>query len=142
MAFDQVDDDLGVGLGAEGVALGLECLLQLAVVLDDSVQHDRELAVVATGERVRVLFGDRSVRRPARVPEPGRRDGAVLAGRVLQETEVPDRAHVVEAAVLAERDPGRVVAAILKPLEPLQQEVLTGSAPDVADDSTHRQNLP
>ena len=72
-ALDQVDDHLGVGLGAERVALGEERFLQLAVVLDDPVQHDRELVGVAAGERVRILVGDPAVRRPARVTEAGRR---------------------------------------------------------------------
>ncbi len=46
VALDQVDDDLGVRLGAEAVAVGLKRLLQLAVVLDDPVQDDRDLLVV------------------------------------------------------------------------------------------------
>ena len=58
LGLDQVDDDLGVGLRAEGVAVGLERRLQLAVVLDDPVQDDREPALVAAGQRVRVLLGD------------------------------------------------------------------------------------
>ena len=47
VALDQVDDDLGVRLGAEAVAVGLKRLLQLAVVLDDPVQDDRDLVVLA-----------------------------------------------------------------------------------------------
>ena len=43
--------------------------LQLAVVLDDAVEDDRELGVVAAGQRMRVRLGDGAVRRPARVPE-------------------------------------------------------------------------
>ena len=53
--LEQVRDDLGVGLGAERVAGGEQLVAQLAVVLDDPVQHDRELAVVARLERMRVL---------------------------------------------------------------------------------------
>ena len=45
MALDEVHDDLGVGLRAERVAVGDERLLQLAVVLDDPVEDDREPAV-------------------------------------------------------------------------------------------------
>ena len=48
VALDQVDDDLGVRLGAEAVAVGLKRLLQLAVVLDDPVQDDRDLVVRRT----------------------------------------------------------------------------------------------
>src|SRR6185295_19181091 len=48
--FEQMRDNFGVGLGAERVAVGLEISLQFAVVLDDAVEHDRELAVVAARE--------------------------------------------------------------------------------------------
>ena len=41
--LEQVRDHLGVGLGAEDVAAGLELALELAVVLDDPVEDDREL---------------------------------------------------------------------------------------------------
>ena len=71
-ALDQVGDDLGVGLGAEPVAVGLELGLELAVVLDDAVEHDREPRVVAAGERVGVVLGDPAVGRPARVAEARR----------------------------------------------------------------------
>ena len=96
LLLEQVHDDFGVGLGRERVALGDELLAQLAVVLDDAVEHDRELARVAADERMRVLLGDAAVRRPARVTETVVRDGAVRAGRVDQILELADRADVVE----------------------------------------------
>ena len=55
VALEQVHDDLGVGLGAELVALREQLRLELAVVLDDPVEHDREPRVVAAGERMGVL---------------------------------------------------------------------------------------
>ena len=51
----------------------MQALAQLAVVLDDPVEDDRELAAVAAGERMRVPLGDAAVRRPARVAEAGGR---------------------------------------------------------------------
>ena len=77
-ALEQVDDHLGVGRGAERVPLGLERRLQLAVVLDDPVQDDRDLGPVAAAERMRVRLRDGAVRGPARVTEAGRRPGAGL----------------------------------------------------------------
>src|SRR2546430_1377821 len=82
---------------------------QRAVVLDDPVQHDRELVVVAGGEGMRVLLGDAAVRRPARMTEAGARDRTVRAGGLRQVREVPDRAHVFETVLFEERDSGRVV---------------------------------
>ena len=62
---------------------------------------------------------------------------AVRPRRVLQVLEVADRADVVEPVVLEERDAGRVVAAVLEPLEALEQERLALPAADVSDDSAH-----
>ena len=87
--LEQVRDDLGVGLGAEHVAGGLELGLELAVVLDDAVEHDRELAVVAAGERMCVVLVHAAVRGPARVAEAGRRARAVRAGRRFSFCRLP-----------------------------------------------------
>src|SRR5207253_2644667 len=111
--------------------------LELPVVLDDAVEHDRELALVAAGERVRVVLGHAAVGRPARVPEPGRRLRAVRAHGALEVREVADRAHVLESAVFEQRDAGGVVAAELEPLEARDQQLLGGPAPDVSDDPAH-----
>ena len=71
--LDQVRDRLGVRLGGEDVSGLAQALAQLAVVLDDAVEDDRDLGGIVAGERVRVRLGDAAVRRPARVAEPGRR---------------------------------------------------------------------
>ena len=81
VALDQVGDGLGVGLGREVVAFRDQRGAQLAVVLDDAVQDDGDLALVAAGERMGVLDHDLAVGRPARVPEPVRRLGAVRCRR-------------------------------------------------------------
>src|SRR6266540_3396210 len=75
LALEQVDDHLGVGLRVEGVAGDDQLLPELAVVLDDPVEDDCDLAGVTAGERMRVLRVDGAVRGPARVPQPvpGRR---------------------------------------------------------------------
>src|SRR5206468_2766051 len=80
----------------------------------------------AARQRVRVLLGDAAVRGPARVAEAGGRDRAVPPGRLLQEGEVADGADVVEAPVLAERDPGGVVAGVLEAFQPVEEEWRAG----------------
>ncbi len=137
MLLDEVDDDLGVGLGVEDVALLLERELQLAEVLDDPVQHDRDLVLLAAGERMRVLLRDLAVRGPARVSETGRRLRAVVLRDLLQVLEVADRAQVVEPLVLEHREPGRVIAPILEALQTVDQERLRPARPDVSDDPAH-----
>ena len=135
--LEEVGDDLGVRLGREDVAGGLELALQLAVVLDDPVQDDRELPVLAARERVRVVLVHPAVGRPAGVPDPCRRARAVRPGSLLQVLEVADGPHVLEPVLLEQRDPRRVVAPELEPLEARDQQVLRRAAPDVTDDPAH-----
>jgi hypothetical protein len=135
--LEQVRNDFGVRLGGELVPGLLQVEAKLAVVLDDPVEHDRHLAVVAGGERMCVLLGDAAVRRPAGVAEAGRRGGDVRLRSVLQELEVPDRADVLESPLFEECDAGRVVAAIFEAREPLQQQRPRGSTTDVSNDPAH-----
>ena len=80
------------------MAAGLELLAQLPVVLDDAVEDDRELRVVAGGEGMRVLLGHAAVRRPAGVAEAGGRLRPVRPGLLLGAGQVagaaPDVAHL------------------------------------------------
>src|SRR5205807_4512866 len=89
-------------------------------------------------QRMCVEFRDGAARGPAGMPETVVRDGAVRAGRMLEIRQVAYRADVIGPAVLAQRDPGGVVAAALEPLEPTQLQVLGGPATDVSDDPAHR----
>ncbi len=135
--LEQVRDHFRVGLGRERVAACNELFAQLAVVLDDSVQHDRHLVVVARRQRVRVQFSHRAVRRPACVSEAGRRNRAVRAGLRLQVGDFPDGTNVLEAPLFEECDPGGVVPAVLEALEPCKQERLRCPIPDISDDPAH-----
>ena len=78
---------------------------------------------------MRVLLGDAAVRRPARVAEPVVRRGPVRPRCVDEVLEVADGAHVVEPVVLAQRDAGGVVAAVLEAAQPLEQQRLRLSVP-------------
>ncbi len=102
VALDEMRHRLGVGLGREGVAVSEQAGRELAVVLDDAVQDDRELRRIAAGERVRVRLGDGAVRRPACVRDARGRSRRVGAGEGLQVVEGADRAHVVETVALEE----------------------------------------
>ena len=119
-----------------------ELFAQLAVVLDDPVEDDRELAFVAAGQRVRVVLVHAAVRRPARVAEPGRRRSSRSGRPPLRgSAEVADGADVLEPVVLEQRDPGRVVAAELEPLAAPQKQRLRRPATDVSDDPAHARRL-
>jgi hypothetical protein len=55
------------------------------------------------------------------MPEPVRGLRAVAAGGFDQVLEVSDRTDVVEPVLLAQDDPGRVVAAVFEPLQRLEK---------------------
>src|SRR5262249_20661034 len=61
----------------------------------------------------------------------------VCPGGLDEVLQVADGADVVEPAVLAKRDAGGVVAAILESAQAVQEERLRLSRSDVSDDSTH-----
>ena len=108
-------------------------------------------AVAAVAVRVGVLLGDAAVGGPAGVGDAGRRrrrghrDAAAVLGllgdRGAQVVEVADRAHAVDLAVVDDRDPGRVIAAVLELLESGDQQVEAGAPADVSDDSAHREAM-
>src|SRR4051795_7015269 len=137
VVLDQMDDHLGVRLGAEAMTCPYEGFLQLAIVLDDAVEDDGEATVFATGQRMRVQLGHCAVGRPTRVPEAVIGDRPVRARGVLQELEIADGADVFEPAILAKRDPGRVVTAVLEPLQALKEKLLRRPTTDISDDPAH-----
>ena len=146
---DQMGDDLGVGLRREVRASGRQPIAQLGVVLDDPVEDDVDpVGGVEVG--VRVLLGHPAVRCPASVADADRRlgirerDGRAVVGGggtggngVAEEREVPHRAHGLDAPVDEQGDAGRVVAAVLEPLEPAEEQLPAGTATDVSDDPAH-----
>ena len=137
LLLEQMDDDLGIGLRTERVPGFSQLLAKLAVVLDDAVEHDRELRRVAADEGMRILLGDCAMRRPARVAHAVARDGAVRAGGVDEMLQVADRADVVETVGFTKGDPGRVVPAILEPPQPVQEQRLRFPRTDISDDPAH-----
>jgi hypothetical protein len=141
---DQVGDDLGVGLGGEALAVGLQPLAQAGVVLDDPVEDDVDLAgavVVGMG----VLLGDAAVGRPAGMGDAGvgGRQGAGAVGGALLDRgaeigEVADGVHALDLAVLDQREAGRVIAAVFELFQPREQQLLAGPTTHVSDDSAHK----
>ena len=116
----EVRRDLGVGLRLELVALRDELGLDGLVVFDDAVVDHRD--AIARDVRVRVRLCDAAVSGPARVrdtePAAGRRVGELL----LELHDLANRAPQAELVVRLEHcDPGRVIAAILEPLQPFDE---------------------
>ena len=134
-ACHQVRQHLGVGVGAEGHAVGAEPGAQRARVVDDAVVHDADATVLA---RVRVGVGlrGRTVRRPPGVPDA---DGAgePLGQGALELPHPADPPHDRGPRGAEHGDAGGVVAAILQARQALDQDGRCWLASDVADDSAH-----
>ena len=120
LALDEVRDDLGVGFGDELVALPLQLLLQIEIVLDDAVVDDDDLAG-AVAVRVGVLLGRPAVRRPARVADAVVAGDRVQRDDVLEIRQLAGAAPQVDRAVVHDGDARRVVAAILEPPQPVDE---------------------
>ena len=135
-ALDQVRDDLGVGLGDERVPFLLELLLQVEVVLDDAVVHDDD-AAGAVAMRVGVLLGRAAVRRPARVADAVVPVQRVVGDDLFELRELPGASPQLDRAVADHGHAGRVVAAILEPPKPVDENREHLLLPDVSDDSAH-----
>ena len=141
LVFDEVGDDLGVGLGDELVALGDEGGFEGEVVFDDAVVDDDEGAgAVAVG--VGVLFGGAAVGGPAGVADAeGAVDGAV-GDDGFEVAELAGGAAEFEAGgVAGYGDAGGVVAAVLEAAQAFNDDGDDGLRTNVTDDSTHGMSL-
>ena len=116
------------------VALLLQLALSWQVVLDDAVVDDDEPAR-AVAVRMRVLFSGPSVRRPPRVPEPVAAGHRVRGQHLLEVRELAGTAADVHVPVVDDGDARRVVAAILEPSQPVDEDRDDGPRADVADDA-------
>ena len=97
--LDEVGHHLGVGLGGEGVALGLQFGPQAQVVLHDAVEHDGEPAG-AVGVGMGVLVGGPAVGGPAGVGDAHRAPVAELGQDRLEIVEVAHGVEQLEAALV------------------------------------------
>jgi hypothetical protein len=118
------------------VAFALQLLLQVEVILDDAVVDDDDLAgAVAVG--VRVLFSRPAVGGPARVAD------AVVARNRLQRDDVFELGKLSGAAPQIDRTVAhdghtrRVVAAVLEPAQPFDEDRDDFLRADISDDSAH-----
>ena len=113
--FDEVGNDLGVGLGDELVALLGEFAFEVEIVFDNAVMnHDDAAGAVAMG--MGVFFSGAAMGGPARVADA---EGAVewmFAQDFLKVAELAGRAAHLElgARGTADGDASRIVAAVFE----------------------------
>ena len=132
----QLHDDFGVGIGVELHALGSQFGAQFLVILDDAIVHQHDLAVRA-GVRVSVAGGGFAVSGPAGMANA---DLALKRGFLYQgdqALEFPGVAAHLNVPILDHRQSGRIIAAILQPFQPVQDD--RGGVPwtNITNDSTH-----
>ena len=133
-------DDLGVGLAGEREPLRLELAAQRGVVLDHAVvdDGDRDRPAAAAQMGMGVAVGGRPVSRPARVADPARPRGRLAVEQFLQDPH-PAGPLPHDQLVAVDRGQARaVVAAILEPAQPRDQDRRGLMSSGVTDDSAHR----
>ena len=141
--FDQMREDLGIGLALKVVAAALQLFAQLGEVLDDAVVDDGD-ATVAAGVGMGVNDGRLAVGRPTGVADTAGSVAVDVGKLALQARDLAHAADDIEvrrgALAHLERDARGVIAAILHTLEARNQDVLCNIRAGVADNSAHRIN--
>ena len=136
--FDEVDDDFGVGVAAEGVAFAFEFETEDGVVLDDAVVYEGEgtgLRVVGVGvEVVRLAVGS-----PTGVGDADGAGGVFGFGEALKVGDFAFGFVEVEyAAVGDEGDARAVVAAVFETMKSFNEYWVCLSGSQITNYSTHR----
>ena len=132
--LDQERRDFGVGLGGEAMALGDQLFAQRLEILDDAVVDDGD---ARTGVRMGVGLARPAVGRPAGVADAdgsGERRGVEPGFEVLQ---LALGAQPGQPPGFERRHAGRIVAAVLQPLQRRDDVARHRRASQNANDSAH-----
>ena len=133
---NQMGQHLRVRLGAEPDALLLQVLLNGMVVLDDPVvDHEHVLGHVAV--RVGVLLGRLPVGGPPGVGDPAGPGKIQIFHLAFQLHDPSDRPVEIHTVSMLYGQTGRIVSAILEPLEPLDQNGLGLVLSHITNDAAH-----
>mmetsp|Transcript_7556 Transcript_7556/g.13170 ORF Transcript_7556/g.13170 Transcript_7556/m.13170 type:complete len:301 (-) Transcript_7556:251-1153(-) len=137
---DEYSQHFTVSVAVKGVAESGQLLLELYIVLDDAVVHDRELFAVGS-VRVRVAVRRGAVGSPAGVCDAE----ASLLELWVSLAGVLEVDHLASPLLYAEfplvsgnaSETGRVVTAVLHACKSLQEYVDGGALAEVCNDSAH-----
>ena len=139
---DQVGEHFGVGLGVEMMALALEPGAEGAVVFDDAVVDERDVAGLVE-MRVGVDLGRRAVGGPAGVGDAGggalekRSAGQSARAWSLSAATLPGDLETTIAVVIEDGDARRVIAAVFEAAQAVDEHAWRIRFSDVSDDSAH-----
>ena len=135
--LDEVRDDLGVGVGDDGVAVLAQVAAQLLEVLDDAVVHDRD-AARAVQVRVRVAVGRGAVGGPAGVGDALRAHQVGRLAALGKHGDAAGALHAMQLPVGGQHlETGRVVPAVLEGRKAVKQELLRLVFSGISYDSAH-----
>jgi hypothetical protein len=127
-------DHFGIGLGGEMRTGLLKLVAQLAMVLDDPVVNNRN---AIDGVRMRVLLIGTAVRCPAGVTDANSPGKGVRCEPALKVDKLADRAAPRQQTAFEGCDAGRIISAILEPLQRIQNGSKSRALPDKPDNPTH-----
>ena len=119
MVAQQVADGFGVGFRFEHRPTGGKLGAQLAEVFDNAIVNHRH---AARQMRMGVQGGRRAMGGPAGVADAGFAGQGVVDQKIGEVDELAHRATTVQLALVDGGDPGAVIAAILQPLQRLDQK--------------------
>src|SRR5688572_10367355 len=118
------------------MAVRAQAILDIEIVLENAVVHDDQGAG-AVGVGVRVVFRGTPVRGPPRMTDAdGAVDGAV-AQRALERLDPTHGAPDVQAARVEHGNARRIIAAVLQPLEAVDDDADRALLTHIADDAAH-----
>ena len=118
LGMNQMRDDFGIGLRGEDIAERLQLAADRLEILDDAVMHHRD---AGRDVRMGIAFRGNAVRRPARMADADPPAQGLVRGQSFQFDDPADRAQALQP-VADHGHPGRVVAAIFKPLQTIEQK--------------------
>ena len=136
--MDAIGYNLGVGFRGERVTQADQFLTQAFVIFNDAVMHQRQgfslcdmwMGIAFTGHAMGGPSGMGNTRTA--------KTGAGLK-RLLQSRDLAMRPHPADFSVCAQQgDPGRIVTAIFKPTQALQQDRHYIALGDRSNYSTHK----
>ena len=135
--LDEMRDDLGIGLRGEAMAFLSELLLKRNVVLNDAVVNHHNLAA-AIAMRMRVFFSGAPVSGPAGVSDTVSSVEWLEPDHFFQIAQFAfGSPNLKTLAVATDGNSGRVIPAVFKPPQAIQNDWNNPLFADVTYDSAH-----
>src|SRR5690348_15973273 len=135
--FNEVRDDLRIGLRDELVALFFELLLEFDVVLHDTVVNDDDFSL-AVAVRMRVFFGRAAMCSPARVSQAINAVDRIVSDGILEIRQLAGGSTNLHMSVLTHHGDARgVVSAVFETAKAIQDQGYDFLRADISNNAAH-----